>query len=287
MRFAFILVPLGLGIMGPASAQALDCEVLRQRVAAVENPAHAAALKIVRKEDVGDAQVKGHCAGDTKRLILPRSSAVAAKVPINVVAHGAAVQSGTRTPGIHENIGPKVCVNGTSTSVTAEFPGCTGSVTDDAVLSAISKASGLVGAEALSAIANALNRAGWGASRSQDFAECRLVCTTIPTGVAFTDTDITMWFGLHGPKIEGPMGKKDEGRWGPGWEGFWRVDPGYHVLGTVGDNQIVCKQGRNWASWSRLFQLHIKYKLGTSSKVIPPHESHDVVACTNGLTAPK
>ncbi len=281
------------------AAGPVSCESLREQIASRTAPSRAALLTILPTSAVsaGDsAAVVGSCEGGTKRILLPKaaggaSSTVATrKTPVDQSRPPPGfTDAGPHAPGLHQSTGPVTCAQLVGWPVTVPTPNCDGTVGPDEVLSSISKISGKV--PGLGQVLDYLNSQGWGAKRHQDFARCTYVCTTIPDGVAFNDSNLQVRFSLSGVKPLGDMGKRDEGRWGPGAEGYWRIDPGYYVAATrlggimingklVGADQVVCKTARNWStSHSRLFQLVANYQIGTSTKVIPPEPVPPDRAC--------
>lgn len=269
MKIATAATLVWIFIAFPVTAATMDCETLKSQIAPQMNASHAAALAVVRKEEVGDAKILGHCAGGTMRVVLPRARTTAGSV--------AMASNDPRAPGTHQSVGPPTCVSQAKNSVTEGKPPCEGSVTPDAMLDAFKVAAPVL--PGLGPLLDYMQKTGWGNARHQNFANCRLACAVIPTGIPFTDDNLTVRWNPHGPTINGTIAKKLEGRWDAGDTAYWRVDPGFFAT-TQGDKQIVCKQVRNWATaYSRLFQLVIDYKVGTSSTAHPPVVDPTIKGC--------
>lgn len=279
--FGMLLLVAAFGFARSAVAAPLDCGVLKERIAKEMPPDRAAGLSIIPVASAGAAHVVGSCAGGTMRVILaPRG-----QTPVSTAVAGRprAPSAGTTAPGIHQSIGPMTCVPPVQWPVTKGDPGCDGAVSADAILSA---AAGIP-LPGFGPVLNYLDSHGWGVQRHQDYAECRLVCTTIPVGVAFTDADLTILFSLTGVPPLGGMAKADEGRVGPGAQGFWKIEQGYSVAARIVDgNQVVCKTAKNWtgggmnSGTSRLFQLVANYRIGSSTTQVPSQPPLPPRACT-------
>lgn len=255
-----------------AQGAPLDCTNLQARIVAQENAAHAPHVHVVANAAVGQSKVLGSCGGGTMKVVLAENTSVALGFR---ATSKVAASSGALVPGSHEVLGPETCVTLTQWAVSVGQPACEGSVSKDDVLSAFSKADIPV----IGSIPEWFDNQGWGVQRHQDFAECALVCAAVPARVAITDENTHILFDLNGQHATGGMAKIDEGRWGPGEQGYWRVDPGI-MKKTVGDQQFVCKQARNWsATHSRLFRLVVDYRIGNSSRVNAREVDQHVVAC--------
>jgi len=286
-------------VTSPIASAPVPCGVLKEQIASrIESP-KAGSLTIVNAAAVSASDrgtIVGSCEGGTKRILLTKAALVpsagvsARRPPVDQSRPPPGfIDAGPNVPGVHQSAGPVTCAQLVGWPVTVPTPNCDGTVGSDEVLGSISKVSSKV--PGLGVVLDYLNSSAWGAHRHQDFARCTHVCTTIPDGVAFNDSNLEVHFSLSGVKPLQGLAKSDEGRWGPGQEGYWRVDPGYYVAATrvggvmidgklVGSSQVVCKVARNWSgSHSRLFQLVAKYKIGTSTKVIPPEPTPPDRAC--------
>ena len=221
------------------SVLALDCDTLKSQVAARVKGDSPGVIQVVPAAEVTETKVIGSCGGGTMRLVLRKGA----------------------PPGFHHamvSLGPPTKVPQVQWPVTRGDPPCDGNVTPDDVLSVAGVAFQVI--PGAGSVIEHLNKTGWGVQRHQDYAECRLVCATVPIGVALQDEMIAVLWNPHGPDIKGDrVLKRTEGTWeGQGNEAYFRVDKGYSAT-TVGQNQLVCKTARNWASYSRLFQLQITY----------------------------
>jgi len=249
---------------------------LKQRAVAKANSAHAPLVEIVAKDEVGDSRVLGSCAGGTKRVVLVSSAKKSATT--QAVPAAIPVATGPTAPGRHESEGPSVCVTLVHFPANVPEPVCDGgSRTDDDILGTFAK----LPIPVVTELPKYLNDHGWGNQRHQNFAECSLICAAVPKGAIYDDSTTHVLFDLTGsgaPPTNG-MGKEDEGRWGPGAEGFWRIDPGL-IVKTAGDKQLVCKRARNWSdSHSRSFRLVVDYRMGDSTQPNPTEVDNGWVKC--------